>query len=315
MDRTVFRDRIAAATRFAPEPGRYHLYVMFGCPWAHRTLIARRLKGLESAIGMTAVHHHLVEGEGWAFSPERPDPLHGFHHLRQLYELARPGHDGRVTVPVLWDKRERTIVNNESAEIMRMFETQFDAHAGNPRLDLYPEALRPTIDRWNERIQAEVNEGAYVAGFATDQATYERAAGRFFDTLDEIERHLAHSRFLAGDAPTEADWRLFPTLIRWEWVYESLFRLGRKRLADHPNLLGYARELYQWPGIAGTVSEHDIRQGYWRSMTRLNPGAIVPLVSPLDFAAPHGRGAVYRRATATRSQHDAEGHRQEALSG
>lgn len=289
---TTFRDRVDTepGARFAPQAGRYHLYVMYGCPWAHRTIIVRRLKGLESVIGMTAVHHHLVEGgQGWTFAPDRPEPLYGLQRLRQLYEMASPGYQGRVTVPVLWDTHERTIVNNESADIVRMFGSAFDALAANPGLDLYPAAQRDQIEYWNDRIQGAVNEGAYAAGFATDQASYDQAARRFFDRLDEIDRHLARHRFLAGNAPTEADWRLFPTLIRLEWVYHGLFKLDRRRLVDYPHLLGYARELYQWPGVAETVNIEHIRHGYWPSMTRLNPSGIVPLGPDVDFLAPHGR--------------------------
>jgi glutathionyl-hydroquinone reductase len=289
---TRFRDRISTepGARFAPEPGRYHLYVMYGCPWAHRTIIVRRLKGLESVIGMTAVHHHLVEGQGWTFAPERPEPLYGLKRLRQLYEMANPDHEGKVTVPVLWDKVERTIVNNESAEIVRMLGSEFNAFATNPGLDLYPVAQRERINFWNERIQDTVNEGVYTAGFTTDQAVYEQAAKRFFERLEELDRHLSQHRFLAGgDAPTEADWRLFPTLIRFEWVYHGLFKLDRKRLVDHPHLFAYTRELYQWPGVAETVNIHHIRHGYWPSLTRLNPSGIVPLGPDVDFMAWHDR--------------------------
>jgi glutathionyl-hydroquinone reductase len=291
---TRFRDRVSTepGARFAPEAGRYHLYVMHGCPWAHRTIIVRQLKGLESVIGMTAVHHHLIEGQGWTFAPERPDPLHGLQRLRELYEMAHPGYEGKITVPVLWDRLERTIVNNESAEIVRMFGREFDALAANPGLDLYPAAQRGQIDFWNSRIQEAVNEGVYTAGFTSDQAVYEQAATRFFDRLAEIDDHLAQHRFLAGAAPTEADWRLFPTLIRLEWVYHGLFKLDRKRLVDFPNLFAYARELYQWPGIAETVNVRHIRHGYWPSLTRLNPSGIVPLGPDVDFLAPHGRAVL-----------------------
>jgi glutathionyl-hydroquinone reductase len=221
---THFRDRVSAepGARFAPAAGRYHLYVMHGCPWAHRTIIVRRLKGLESAIGMTAVHHHLIEGRGWTFAPERPDPLYGLQGLRELYEMASPGPAGKVTVPVLWDTQQRTIVNNESTDIVRMLGSAFDAHAANPGLDLYPAAEREQIDFWNGRIQEAVNEGAYTAGFANEQSVYEQAATRFFECLHELDLHLSQHRFLAGgDAPTEADWRLFPTLVRLDWVYHG----------------------------------------------------------------------------------------------
>jgi glutathionyl-hydroquinone reductase len=203
--------------------------------------------------------------------------------------MAVPGYEGKVTVPVLWDTRERTIVNNESADIVRMLGSEFNACAGNPGLDLYPAAQRKQIDFWNRRIQDAVNEGVYTAGFTTDQAVYEQAATRFFDRLDELDRHLSQHRFLTGDTPNEADWRLFPTLIRLEWVYGGLFKLDRKRLVDHPNLFAYTRELYQWPGIAQTVNIRHIRHGYWPSLTRLNPSGIVPLGPDVDFLAPHGR--------------------------
>jgi glutathionyl-hydroquinone reductase len=289
-----FRDRISAepGARFAPAAGRYHLYVMYGCPWAHRTIIVRCLKGLESSIGMTAVHHHLVEGQGWSFAPERPDPLYGLKRLRELYEMASPGYEGKVTVPVLWDTHERTIVNNESADIVRMLGSAFDAFAGNPELDLYPAAQREQIDHWNKRVQDAVNEGVYTAGFTNDQAVYDQAATLFFNRLDELDGHLSHQRFLTGESPNEADWRLFPTLIRFEWVYSGLFKLDRKRLVDYANLFAYTRDLYQWPGIAETVNMRHIRHGYWPSLTRLNPSGIVPLGPDVDFLAPHGRASL-----------------------
>jgi glutathionyl-hydroquinone reductase len=291
---TRFRDRISSepGARFAPAAGRYHLYVMYGCPWAHRTIIVRQLKGLQSAIGMTAVHHHLIEGQGWTFAPERPDPLYGLTRLRELYEMTSPGYEGKVTVPVLWDTQERSIVNNESAEIVRMLGSAFDAFAANPGLDLYPAAQRGHIDFWNDRLQDAVNEGVYTAGFTQDQAVYEQAATRFFERLQELDRHLSQHRFLTGNAPTEADWRLFPTLIRLEWVYRGLFKLDHKRLVDYPHLFAYTRELYQWPGIGETVNIQHIRHGYWPSLTRLNPSGIVPLGPDVDFMAPHRRATL-----------------------
>lgn len=286
-----FRDAVRdePGARFRPEAGRYHLYVMYGCPWAHRTLIVRALKGLERAIPVTAVHH--LKGEhGWVFSPDEPDPLYGLGQLRDLYLKADPSFDGRVTVPVLWDTREQTIINNESSEIIRMFNGAFNAFAERPDLDLYPEPLRPVIDRWNERIYPAVNAGVYLAGFAMTQAAYDEAIGALFATLDALEAHLAEHRYLAGDRPTEADWRLFPTLIRFDWVYHGLFKCNLKRLVDYPNLFAYARELYQWPRIAPTVNERHIREGYYASMREINPTGVVPAGPHIDFAAPHGRG-------------------------
>jgi glutathionyl-hydroquinone reductase len=291
---SAFRHQISRApgARFQPQVGRYHLYVMYGCPWAHRTLIARALKGLEVAIPVTAVHHQLDEEIGWEFAPDRPDPLYGLRRLRDLYAMADPGYSGRITVPVLWDKHEQTIVNNESSEIIRMFNSEFNACAGRPKLDLYPEPWRPAIDHWNKRIQAHVNLGVYRAGFASTQAKYDAAVTALFDTLDAIEAHLATHRYLAGWQPSEADWRLFPSLIRLEWVYHGLFKCNLRRLVDYPRLLAYTRELFQWPGIAATVNERHIREGYHRSMTRLNPSGIVPRGPLVDFRAPHGRASL-----------------------
>ena len=285
--RQVIRNEPGA--RFRPEAGRYHLYVMYGCPWAHRTLIVRALKGLQQAIGVTATHHRMGE-RGWTFSPEEPEPLYGLRHLGELYAMADSEFAGRVTVPVLWDKRERTIVNNESSEIIRMLNAEFNAFALHPELDLYPEALRPEIDRWNDRVYWAINAGAYLAGFATVQTAYDQAVHVFFAALDELETHLGTHRYLVGDRPTEADWRLFPTLIRFEWVYHGLFKCNLKRLIDYPNLFAYTRELYQWPGVAPTVDERHIRDGYYGSMTNLNPSGIVPAGPVVDFMAPHGRG-------------------------
>ena len=289
---STFRDwvRNEAGGRFRPEAGRYHLYVMYGCPWAHRTLIVRALKGLEHAIDITAVHYHLQEGVGWTFSPQAPDPLYGLHGLRELYAMADPNYAGRITVPVLWDKHERTIVNNESSEIIRMLNSEFNDFATRPALDLYPEPLRPAIDRWNERIFSTVNQGAYCGGFTSNQTVYENALYRFFATLDDIDAHLQNHRYLVADQPTEADWRLFPTLIRFEWVYHNLFKCNLSRLIDYRNLYAYTRELYQWPGIAATINERHIRDGYFGGMRKLNPNGIIPVGPLVDFSAPHGRG-------------------------
>lgn len=290
-----FRQRVRTDpdAPFQPAAKRYHLYVMYGCPWAHRTLIVRALKGLEHAIDITAVHHRLIQSEGWTFDPDRPEPLYGAPGLRTLYLMANPTYRGRITVPVLWDKQERTIVNNESTDIMRMLNSAFDAFAERPSLDLYPKRLRRQIDRWNARIQSTVNVGAYAVGFAETPAGYDVALREFFTALDEIEVHLATNRFLAGEQPTEADWRLFPTLVRFAWVYHDLFKCNLKQLTDYPHLLGYARELYQWPGIAATVNEQHIRQGYYESMLDLNPSGVVPPAPRIDFSAPHRRGRTH----------------------
>ncbi len=288
---SIFRDwvRDQPGARFRPEAGRYYLYVMYGCPWAHRTLIVRALKGLERAIDITAVHYHMKEEEGWVFSSDEPEPLYGLRRMRELYAMADPFYSGRITVPVLWDKREKTIVNNESSEIIRMLNSEFNAYAARPELDLYPEPLRPAIDRWNERIYSAINAGVYCGGFAPTQAAYTEAVYAFFAALDELEAHLETHRYLVGERPTEADWRLFPTLIRFEWVYHGLFKCNLRRLVDYPNLFAYTRELYQWPGIAATVNERHIRDGYFGSMLRLNPTGIVPAGPLVDFSAPHGR--------------------------
>lgn len=282
---TTFRQRISrdAASLHPPEAGRYHLYAMIGCPWAHRTLIVRELKGLQHAISVSFVHHRMVEEEGWAFGTDTPDPLYGLRHLREVYAMADPQFRGRPTVPVLWDKRRKTIVNNESGEIMRMLGREFDALARHPALDLCPPLLRPAIDAWNDRLQRDVNHGIYRAGFATTQAEHDEAATRFFAALALVDRHLASHRFLVGDEPTEADWRLFPTLIRFEWVYRTLFGCNARSLADHPRLLAYTRKLYRWPGIAPTLNEALTREAYFSSMRRLNPSGRVPPRSGADF--------------------------------
>lgn len=293
LEPSSFREWVRGepGARFRPEAGRYHLYVMYGCPWAHRTLLVRAVKGLERAIDVSAVHYHLEDEQaGWTFSPDEPEPLYGLRRLRELYTMASPSFRGRVTVPVLWDKREKTIVNNESSEIIRMLNGAFNDVAAHPDNDLYPEPLRPAIDRWNDRIYSALNLGAYRVGFAATQAIYNEAVRTFFDALDEIETHLAAHRYLVGDQPTEADWRLFPTLLRFEWVYHGLFKCDQKRLVDYPNLFAYARELYQWPGVAATVNERHVRDGYYRSMLNLNPSGIVSVGPVVDFSAPHGRG-------------------------
>jgi glutathionyl-hydroquinone reductase len=286
-----FRHQVSDApdARFRPAAGRYHLYVSYACPWAHRTLIVRALKGLEGAIDVTVVDPFMGE-HGWAFPADAPEPLYGLRYLHELYAKADPDYVGRVTVPVLWDKHEQTIVNNESAEIIRLLNGAFNAFARQPELDLYPEPLRPAIDRWNERIYPAVNNGVYRAGFATTQEAYDGGVRTLFEALDEIEAHLDTSPYLAGDRLTEADWRLFTTLVRFDWVYHGHFKCNLRRLVDYPNLFGYVRELYQQPGVAPTVQARHIKEHYYRSHPTINPTRIVPAGPIIDFDAPHGRG-------------------------
>jgi glutathionyl-hydroquinone reductase len=272
---------------FKAEPGRYHLYVSFACPWAHRTLIYRKLKRLEELISVTAVDPLMLD-QGWTFG-DTPDPLTGARFLHQVYTAANPTYTGRVTVPVLWDKRQRTIVNNESAEIIRMLNYAFD-HLSGSTLDLYPPALAAEIDALNARIYDTVNNGVYKAGFATAQAPYETAVRALFDTLDRLEERLGRTRFLTGARFTEADWRLFTTLVRFDAVYYGHFKCNLRRLVDYSNLWGYARDLYQTPGVAETVDLAQIKRHYYISQRTVNPSQIVPLGPPLDFSTPHGRG-------------------------
>mgnify|MGYP001546927872 CR=1 FL=1 len=276
---------------FAAEAGRYHLYVSYACPWAHRVLIYRALKGLEGLIDVSAVHPDML-ADGWTFATDFPgatgDRLHGVAFLRDIYTRADPVYTGRVTVPVLWDKAQDTIVSNESAEIIRMFNSAFDAITGNTA-DFLPEAQRTEIDAINARIYDTLNNGVYRCGFATRQEPYDAAVTELFDTLDWLEDRLSTRRFLMGDAPTEADWRLFPTLVRFDAVYHGHFKCNRARIVDYPNLWGYTRDLYQWPGIAGTVKMDHARRHYHYSHETINPHRIVPVGPKLDFTAPHGR--------------------------
>jgi glutathionyl-hydroquinone reductase len=278
---------------FAAEPGRYHLYVSYACPWAHRTLIVRALKGLESVIPVSVVHP-LMPPESWVFGEypgSTPDRVHGFQALHQLYEHAAPGFAGLVTVPVLYDTRRQVIVNNESSEIIRMLNGAFDAW-GHRGLDLYPEPLRAEIDAVNALVYEHVNNGVYRAGFATTQDAYEAAFDRLFATLDELERCLGRQRYLVGDRITEADWRLFTTLVRFDAVYYGHFKCNRRRLIDYPSLWAYTRELYQVPGIAETVRMDHIKRHYYASHRVINPTGIVPKGPELDFEAPHGRDGI-----------------------
>lgn len=280
----------SGAGGFRAERDRYHLYVSLACPWAHRTLVFRKLKGLESMIGVSIVHWLMLEN-GWTFADGPgvvPDPVHGARFLHEVYTRAEPRYTGRVTVPVLWDKVSDTIVNNESSEIIRMFNSVFDACGAAPG-DYYPKELRSGIDAWNTRIYHTVNNGVYKAGFATTQDAYEAAFVELFATLDAIEVHLDTHRYLLGDRLTEADWRLFTTLLRFDPVYFGHFKCNLRRIADYPNLLGYLRDLYQVPGVAETVDMRHIKGHYYGSHRTINPTGIVPLGPAIDLTLPHGR--------------------------
>ena len=282
---SAFRQWVKAdgSSPHPPEAGRYHLYVSLACPWAHRTLIARVLKGLQDVVSLSVVEPVMTQG--WAFSARLPDHLHGFDYLHQLYAAADPAYEGRVLVPVLWDKQRHAIVSNESSEILRMFNSEFGALADD-KVDLYPPALRPEIDRVNAFVYDNINNGVYRCGFATDQAAYERAFDRLFAALDRIEVDLGRQPFLVGEQPTEADWRLFTTLARFDAVYFGHFKCNRQRLEDFPNLSRFLRALYLVPGIAGTVDIDHIKRHYYMSHVHLNPTRIVPKGPRLKFCAP-----------------------------
>ncbi len=277
---------------FKAESGRYHLYVSLACPWAHRTLIFRALKGLEDHIDVSIVHPDMLS-EGWEFRTDFPgatgDRLYGLPYARDIYLKADPDISGRVTVPILWDTERETIVSNESAEIIRMFNSAFDDITGNT-LDFWPKDLRAAIEPVNARIYDTVNNGVYKAGFATSQEAYESAVHPLFDSLDWLEGRLDQHRYVMGDNATEADWRLFTTLIRFDPVYHLHFKCNRARIVDYPNLWGYLRDLYQWPGVAGTVNFEHIVRHYHYSHDTINPNRIIPINPVLDFDAPHGRG-------------------------
>ncbi|HEX2137930.1 MAG TPA: glutathione S-transferase family protein [Microvirga sp.] len=275
---------------FKAEPGRYHLYVSLACPWAHRTLIFRKLKGLETMISLSVVHWRMLE-HGWTFEDGPgviPDPVHGARYLHEVYSAAMPDYTGRVTVPVLWDKERATIVNNESSEIIRMFNTAFDGVGAAPG-DYYPEEHREEIDELNARIYDAVNNGVYKAGFASRQEAYEEAVTPLFETLDWLDGRLAARRYLLGGRQTEADWRLFTTLLRFDPVYVGHFKCNLRRIVDYPNLSGYLRDLYQTPGVADTVNMQHIKGHYYESHRTINPTGIVPLGPALDLDAPSGR--------------------------
>ena len=281
---------ITGEAGFKAQANRYHLYVSLACPWAHRTLIFRALKGLQDLITVSVVSPDMLDS-GWAFDTQNHstgDALFNSNYLHQVYTKNNPKYSGRVTVPVLWDKKLNKIVSNESADIIRMFNSAFNELTGNND-DYYPEALRPKIDELNALIYPNINNGVYRAGFATKASAYEEAVTGLFDALDRIEARLGASRYLIGDDITEADWRLFTTLVRFDPVYVGHFKCNLRRIADYPALSGYLRELYQMPGIAETVVMPHIKTHYYASHRNLNPTGIVPKGPILDFLAPHGR--------------------------
>ena len=293
-----FRDWISAdgSSGFRAEAGRYHLYVALSCPWAHRTVIMRALKGLDDAVGLSVVDILMLK-EGWVFSEAPgciPDTVNGFSRLHEVYTKADPGYTGRVTVPVLWDKERQTIVNNESSEIIRMFNSAFAGTGAGAAggEDYYPVELRADIDAINETVYDTVNNGVYKAGFATGQEAYEAAYDALFTTFDELETSLGRQRYLVGPSITEADWRAFTTLVRFDAVYHYHFKCNRRRLIDYPNLWGYTRELYQVPGVAETVNMEHIKGHYYMSHTSVNPTQVVPKGPDTDFTEPHGRDGI-----------------------
>jgi putative glutathione S-transferase len=280
---SVFRDWVDHA-----DPGRYHLYVAAACPWCHRTMIVRELLGLQDTVGVSYLDP-IRDERGWAFTGGRfVDRVDGMEFLAQAYRRSDPDYAGAVTAPVLWDREDARIVNNESSEIIRMFE--LGAFGGGRGAELYPAALAAEIDDINERVYETLNDGVYRCGFARSQAAYEAAFGPLFETMDWLEARLREKRYLLGDVLTEADWRLFPTLVRFDAVYNGHFKCNLRRLVDYPNLWGYTRELYQLPGVAATVELDEIKRHYYFTHPSINPSRIVPLGPAIDFAGPHGRG-------------------------
>ncbi len=289
---TKFRDRITAdgSSGFQAASGRYHLYVSLACPWAHRTLILRSLKGLDSAIGLSIVDAVLSD-KGWFFSEAPgaiPDAVNHAEYLQEIYLKADPKYTGRITVPVLWDKEKHTIVNNESREIIRLFDTEFNEFATR-EIDLYPQALRQQIDDTIDKIYMPVNNGVYRSGFATTQAAYEEAVTELFQNLDHWETVLADQRYLCGNQLTEADICMFTTLLRFDSVYYSHFKCNVRRIVNYPNLWNYLKELYQHPQIKPTCNLDHIKRHYYMSQTQINPTRIVPIGPEIDFEAPHDR--------------------------
>ena len=287
-----FRSFVTAdgSSGFKAEAGRYHLYVSAACPWAHRTLILRALKGLEDAVTLSVVDP-LMGPEGWRFSDGPgcvPDTVNGFEFMGEVYTAADPGYTGRVTVPVLWDRTRGTIVNNESSEIIRMFNRAFDAF-GDASVDTYPADLQDAIEDVNRLVYETVNNGVYRCGFAVTQAAYEDAFDALFETLDDLEALLSRQSYLVGERLTEADWRLFTTLVRFDSVYHGHFKCNKRRVVDYPNLWGYVRQLYQVPGVAETVDMDHIKRHYYISHPSINPTRVVPKGPEIDFTTPHGR--------------------------
>ena len=295
---SAFRDWVSAdgSSGFPAEPGRYHIYVSLACPWSHRTVIVRRLKRLEDAVSMSLVDP-VRDERGWRFGPEYPDPVNGWELLSEAYAATDPAFDGRVSVPVLWDRERERIVNTESADIIRMLNSEFDAF-GDASVDLDPAELRAEMDALNRTVYENVNDGVYRAGFATRQDAHDVAVTDVFMTLDALEERLSQRRFLMGDRVTLADWRLFTTLVRFDAVYVGHFKCNLRRLVDFPSLWPYTRELYQWPGIAETVDFDQIKDHYYISHASLNPSRIVPRGPEIDFWAPHRRERLPPRAEA-----------------
>ncbi len=296
---TTFRDKITAdgSSGFKAELGRYHLYISWACPWAQRTAIMRQLKGLEEAISLSVVAPE-IDQNGWEFSNEPgsiPDTVNNTNYLWEIYLKADPGYSGRVTVPVLWDKETGTIVNNESREIIRMLDTQFDAIAQN-NVNFYPEDLQTVVDETIDAIYQPINNGVYRAGFATTQSAYEEAVTELFDALDHWEGVLAEQRYLCGDRLTEADWCMFTTLLRFDSVYYVHFKCNLRRIVDYPNLWNYLKDLYQQQGVKETCNLDHIKRHYYKSHPKVNPTRIVPKGPLIDFEAPHNR---YRMGSAT----------------
>jgi putative glutathione S-transferase len=287
---SIFRGRVTrdGSSGFKAEAGRYQLVTAPSCPWAHRTVLMRKLKRLDGVIPL--LESDLPKGQGWAYTRGFDDlaPIDGVFHVHQVYSAAKADYTGRATVPVLWDRETRTIVNNESSEIIRMLNSEFDGF-GDPGLDLYPTSLRAEIDEINAFVYAAINNGVYRAGLAKSQAAYEDAFHKLFAAFDELDVRLGRQRYLIGDRFTEADLRLFPTLVRFDTVYYVLFKCNRRRVADYPNLSNYLRDIYQMPGVAETVDFHQIKLGYYGGMRHINPNGILPIGPELDLSAPHDR--------------------------